>query len=116
MERKTIYSMFFFVIIILVLSSCHPRHVSDIRTNMTKEEVISLWGRTDLITHNTVNGKAAEIWEYHFATSNSNCWITFIQDRVTNTQCRPPVPYYYRYAYPYPYGYYYPYYYPYRPY
>jgi hypothetical protein len=77
---------------------------------MTKEDVISLWGKTDLITYKTVNGKTAEIWEYHFGTTDSVCWITFIQDKVASTQCRRPRPYYY---YPYRYRYYYPYYYPY---
>jgi len=112
MERKRIHYIFLFTILILVFSSCHPRHVSDIKPNMTKEEVISLWGKTDLITYKTVNGKTVETWEYHFATSDSICWITFIQDRVANTQCRRPT----RYYYPYPYRYYYPYYYPYSPY
>jgi hypothetical protein len=112
MERKRIHYIFLLTVLILVFSSCHPRHVSDIKPNMTKEEVISLWGKTDLITYKTVNAKTVETWEYHFATSNSICWITFIQDRVATTQCRGPA----RYYYPYPYRYYYPYYYPYSPY
>jgi hypothetical protein len=89
MERKKILCLLLFAILILVSSSCHPRHVSDIKPNMTKEEVISLWGKTDLITHRTVNGNPVEIWEYHFSNSDSVCWITFSQDRVTGTQCRP---------------------------
>ncbi len=104
--------IFLFIILILVFSSCHPRHVSDIKPNMTKEEVMSFWGKTDLITYKTVNGKTVETWEYHFATSDSVCWITFIEDKVATTQCRRPAPRYY----PYPYRYYYPYYYPYGPY
>jgi len=93
MERKRIICPFLFVVLILVLSSCHPRHVSDVKLAMTKEEVVSLWGRTDLITYKTVNGTTLETWEYHFAGSRSTCRITFVQDRVAaNPQCaRPPV-------------------------
>ena len=92
MERKRIIWLVLFVG--LVLSSCHPRHVSDVRLGMTKEDVISLWGPTALITHRTVRGTTYETWEYHFATSGSVCWVTFIQDRVAApTQCRlPPAP------------------------
>jgi hypothetical protein len=121
MERKRIIYLFLFGALILVFSSCHPRHVSDIRPNMTKEEVISFWGGTDLITHKTVEGKPIEIWEYHFSNSGSVCWVTFSQDKVVSTECRnaPRGRYYYAYPYypyyyPYPYPYYYPYYYPYR--
>ena len=100
MERKKVLCLFLFAVLILVSSSCHPRHVSDIKSNMTKEEVISLWGKTDLITQRTVNGKPAEIWEYHFSNSGSVCWITFSQERVAATQCRPVLRggygYYYR--------------------
>jgi hypothetical protein len=123
MERKRIVCLFLFAVLILVFSSCHPRHVSDIKPNMTKEEVVSLWGRTDLINFRTVNGKAVETWEYHFSNTDSICWVTFSQDRVTATECRRPprggyrypypYPYPYPYYYPYPYPYYYPYYYPY---
>jgi hypothetical protein len=88
MEGKRIICLFLFIII-LVFSSCHPRHVSDIKPNMTKEEVVSLWGKTDLITYRPVNGKTLETWEYHFLNSNSICWVTFSQDRVVATQCRP---------------------------
>jgi hypothetical protein len=117
--EKTIY-LFLFVALVLIFSSCHPRHVLDIKPNMTKEEVVSLWGGTPLISHKTVNGKTYETWEYHFDTTDSICRITFLQDRVVNTECRQqPYPYYYTYPhypyyYPYPYPYYYPYYYPYR--
>jgi hypothetical protein len=120
MEKKRIIWLFLFAVLILAFSSCHPRHVSDIKLNMTKEEVVSLWGETDLITHRTANGKPAETWEYHFSNTDSICWVTFIQERVVSTQCRRPPyprPYYYRYPYypyyyPYPYRYYY---YPYGP-
>ena len=112
MKRKRICCGFLLIVLILVFSSCHPRHASDIKPNMTKEEVVSLWGETGLITYNTVNEKAVETWEYHFATSNSICWISFVQDRVTNTRCKQRAPSYYSY----PYRYYYPYYYPYGPY
>ncbi|MCJ7782600.1 MAG: outer membrane protein assembly factor BamE [Desulfobacterales bacterium] len=89
MERKKFIYLFLLVALFLVFSSCHPRHVSDIKPNMTKEEVASLWGKTPLITHRTVNGKAVETWEYHFSNSDSVCWVTFSQDRVATTQCRP---------------------------
>ena len=89
MGRKRIVSLFLLVGLILVFSSCHPRHVSDIKSNMTKEEVISLWGKTDFITFKAVNGKTIETWEYHFLNSNSICLVTFSQDRVVNTQCHP---------------------------
>jgi hypothetical protein len=100
MERKRILCLFLFIVLILVISSCHPRHVSDIKPNMTKEEVVSLWGRTDLITDRTANGKAVETWEYHFSNSDANCWITFSQDRVVATQCRPVRRGRYGYYYP----------------
>ena len=93
MEKKKIICLFLFVVLIFVFSSCHPRHISNIKPAMTKEEVVSLWGPTNLITHETINGTALEIWEYHFTTSYSICRVTFAQDRVTaNPQCdRPPV-------------------------
>jgi hypothetical protein len=124
MERKRIIYLFLLVVLILIFSSCHPRHVSDIKPNMTKEEVVSLWGKTDLITHRTEDGKTVETWEYHFSNTDSICWVTFSQDRVVSTECRNaprveyyyayPYPYYYPYYYPYPYPYYYPYHYPYH--
>lgn len=89
MERKKIICLFLFAVLILVFSSCHPRRVSDIKPNMTKEEVASLWGRTSLITSKTVNEKTIETWEYHFLSSNSACRVTFSQDRVVSTQCHP---------------------------
>ena len=99
----------------LIFSSCHPRHVSDVKANMTKEEVVALWGKTDLITYKMVNGKTLETWEYHFSNTDSLCFVTFSEDRVVATQCRPLPRRYYRaypyspYYYPYPYRYYYPY-------
>ena len=89
MGRKRIVFLFLFVVLILIFSSCHPRHVSDIKPNMTKEEVVSLWGKTGRITYRTVNGRTAETWEYHFLNSGSICCVTFSQDRVVATQCRP---------------------------
>lgn len=75
----------------LLLSACTPRHISDIKIAMTKEDVISLWGPTNLISFKTVNGTVIETWEYHFATTDSVCWVTFIQDRVAAPQqCRRP--------------------------
>ena len=85
MKKKNILCLFLLVVLILVFSSCHPRHVSDIRPNMTKEEVASLWGRTPLVTYRTVNGKAVETWEYHFSSTGSICLITFSEDRVAGT-------------------------------
>lgn len=89
MERKRSICLFLFAVLILVFSSCHPRRVSDIKPNMTKQEVASLWGKTSLITSKTVNEKTIETWEYHFFSSSSACWITFSQDRVVSTQCHP---------------------------
>ena len=91
-ERKRIICLFLFGVLILIFSSSHPRHVSDIKFAMTKEEVVSLWGETDLITYKTTNGTTLETWEYHFAGSSSICRITFVDDRVAgNPQCaRPP--------------------------
>ena len=125
MGRKSIVFLSLFVVLILIFSSCHPRHVSDIKPNMTKGEVVSLWGGTHLITHRTVEGKTIETWEYHFFNSGSYCWVTFSQDRVVSTECRnaprveyyyayPYYPYYYPYPYRYPYSYYYPHTYPYH--
>ena len=93
MEGKRVICLFLFVVLILIFSSCHPRHVSNIKLAMTKEEVVSLWGQTNLITYKTVNGTTLETWEYHFTGSGSICRITFFQDRVTtNPQCdRSPV-------------------------
>jgi hypothetical protein len=89
MDRRRIACLFLFGVLVLVFSSCHPRHASDIKANMTKEDVVSLWGKTDLITRRPVDGKTMETWEYHFLNSNSLCWVTFSQDRVVATQCRP---------------------------
>ncbi len=121
MQRKRIICLILFVVLNLVFSSCHPRHVSDIKPTMTKEEVVSLWGRTALVTHKATDGTTLETWEYHFAASGTICRVTFNQDRVTDTpQCdRSPVgrwyyaqsegpPYPERYYDPYPYLSYYP--------
>jgi hypothetical protein len=89
MERKKIIYLFLLAALFLVFSSCHPRHVSDIKPSMTKEEVASLWGKTPLITHGTIDGKTIETWEYHFSNSGSICRVTFSQDKVMSTQCRP---------------------------
>jgi hypothetical protein len=89
MGRKQFIYLFLSVGLFLVFASCHPRRVSDIKPNMTKEEVASLWGRTPLVTYKPVDGKAVETWEYHFSNSDSICSITFSQERVVATQCRP---------------------------
>ncbi len=77
------------VVLILVLSSCHPRLVSDIKPNMTKEEVVSLWGKPGLITYKIVKGRGTETWEYYFSKSDSICWVDFFQDTVIASECRP---------------------------
>lgn len=89
MDPKKFLYLFLLCVLFLVISSCHARRVSDIKPNMTKEEVASLWGRTPLVTYKAVDGKAVEIWEYHFSSSDSICSVTFSQERVTTTQCRP---------------------------
>ena len=89
MEKKKIICLFLFVVVSLVFSSCHSRNISDIRPAMTKEQVASLWGPTNLITYKNADGFTLEIWEYHFAGSDSICSIIFIQDRVARTECRP---------------------------
>jgi hypothetical protein len=89
MKRRKWIHLFLPVALFLVLASCHTRRVSDIKPNMTKEEVASLWGRTPLVTHKTVDGKTVEIWEYHFSGSGSVCRVTFSDERVAATQCSP---------------------------
>jgi hypothetical protein len=89
MERRKCLYLFLLIAFSLVFYSCHPRRLSDIKPNMTKEEVASLWGRTPVVTYKTVDGKTVETWEYHFASSNSLCSITFSEDRVRSAQCRP---------------------------
>ncbi len=90
MEKKKIICLFLLVVVILVSSGCHSRSISDIKPAMTKEKVISLWGPTNLISHKNVNGLGTlEIWEYHFASSDTICSVIFVQDRVARTECRP---------------------------
>ena len=89
MEKKKIIYLFLFVVLILVLSSCHSRSITDIKPAMTKEKVISLWGSTNLISHKNVEGLGdMEIWEYHFASSDTICSVIFVQNRVARTECR----------------------------
>jgi hypothetical protein len=90
MEKKKIVCLFLFVLLILVFSSCSSRQITDIKPAMTKEKVISLWGPTNLITYKNAEGLGTlEIWDYHFAASNSICSVIFVQDRVVRTECRP---------------------------
>ncbi len=89
MGRKKLIHLFLLGALSLVLASCHPRRVSDIKPHMTKEEVASLWGRTPLVTHKMVDGKDVETWEYHFSGSGSVCQVTFSDGRVATTECRP---------------------------
>jgi hypothetical protein len=89
MEKKKVICLFLFVVLILVSSSCQTRNISDIKPAMTKEKVVSLWGPTNLITYKNADGFTLEIWEYHFASSDSICSVIFVQDRVARTECRP---------------------------
>lgn len=89
MEKKKIICLFLFVLLILVFSSCSSRKITDIKPAMTKEKVVSLWGPTNLITYKNADGFTLEIWEYHFAGSDSICSVIFVQDRVVRTECRP---------------------------
>ena len=89
MEKKKIICLFLFVVLILVSSSCASRSISDIKPAMTKEKVISLWGETNRMYHKNADGFTFEVWEYHFAGSDTICSIIFVQDRVARTECRP---------------------------
>jgi hypothetical protein len=89
MQKKKVICLFLFVVLILVSSSCQTRNISDIKPAMTKEKVVSLWGPTNLITYKNADGFTLEIWEYHFASSDSICSVIFVQDRVARTECRP---------------------------
>ena len=89
MKRKRMVCLFLSGVLIIIFSSCHPRYASDIKPNMTKEEVVSLWGKTDLVTFKNVNERSLETWEYYFSSSDSICWVAFSEDRVVATQCRP---------------------------
>ncbi len=89
MEKKKIIYLFLFVVLILVFSSCHPRRVSEIKPAMTKEEVVSLWGKPGLTTYKIVNGRSIETWEYYFSKSDSICWVDFFEDTVVASECRP---------------------------
>ena len=90
MEKKKIICLFVFAVLILVFSSCHTRSISDVKPAMTKEQVISLWGSTELITRKNVDGLGTlEVWEYHFESSDMTCSVIFVHDRVTRTECRP---------------------------
>ena len=90
MEKKRIICLFLFVILVLVSSSCQTRNISDIRPAMTKDQVISLWWSTELITRKNVDGLGTvEIWEYHFEASDTICTVIFVHDKVTRTECRP---------------------------
>ncbi len=76
-----------FIILALVFSSCHPRHISDIKAGVTKEEVVSLWGKERLVSYNIIDGKNIESWEYYLSKSNSICRIDFFQDTVVASEC-----------------------------
>jgi hypothetical protein len=87
MKKKKIICLFVFLM--LVFSSCVSRSISAIKPAMTKEQVISLWGGTNLITYRNTDDYTLEIWEYHFAGSQSTCLVYFVEDRVARTECRP---------------------------
>jgi hypothetical protein len=89
MEKKKIICLFLFVVLILVSSSCASRSISDIKPAMTKEKVISLWGETNRMYHKNADGFVFEVWEYHFASSDTICSVIFVQDRVARVECRP---------------------------
>jgi hypothetical protein len=90
MEKKKVVFLLLSAVLIFVLSSCHTRSITDIKPAMTKEKVISLWGPTNLISHKNVEGLGdLEIWEYHFASSDTICSVIFVQNRVARTECRP---------------------------
>ena len=95
--RKQLILTLVFVWVSLFLVSCHVRYPSDIKPGMTTADVITVWGRTYLITHEAHGGKQVEVWEYHFSTTGTACRITFYEDKVTNTQCwrRQPSPLWY---------------------
>jgi hypothetical protein len=88
MERKRIICLSLFVVLIFIFSSCHPRYVSDIKPNMTKDEVVSLWGKADLVTYKNVNERSVETWEYYFSNPDSICRVNFFQDKVVSAECR----------------------------
>lgn len=85
--RKQLILTLVFVWVTLFLTSCHFRYPSDIKPGITTADVITVWGRTYLITHQTREGKQVEVWDYHFGATGTACRITFYEDKVTNTQC-----------------------------
>ena len=89
MKNKKMFCLFLFVCLGLVLSSCQSHNISDIKPAMTKEDVISLWGRTNFITYKNADGFSHEIWEYHFDSEDTICSIIFVKERVARTECRP---------------------------
>jgi hypothetical protein len=90
MEKKKVVCLFLFVVHVLAFSSRHSRSITNIKPAMTKKQVISLWGSTNLISHKNVEGLGAiEIWEYHFESSDTICSVIFVQNRVARTESRP---------------------------
>lgn len=89
MKKKRIICLLLMVALVLVFTSCHTRSISDVKPSMTKEQVISLWGTTNLITHKNVEGLGdMEIWDYHFASSDTICSVIFVRNRVARVECR----------------------------
>ncbi len=89
MEKKKIICLLLFFVLILVFYSCHSRKISDVKPAMTKEKVISLWGETNRMYQKNADGFVFEVWEYHFAASDTICSVIFVQDRVARVECRP---------------------------
>ncbi len=89
MRRFVVLLLMMGGVLVLVLTSCHTRSISDVKPAMTKEQVISLWGTTNLITHKNVEGMGdMEIWDYHFASSDTICSVIFVRNRVARVECR----------------------------
>ena len=89
MEKKKIVFLLLSAVVIFAFSSCHTRSITDIKPAMTKEKVISLWGETNRMYQKNADGFVFEVWEYHFASSDTICSVIFVQDRVARVECRP---------------------------
>ena len=68
MERRRIIYLFSLVALILVFSSCHPRHVSDIKQNMTKKKWPPCGGGQILLVLGLLMGKLLKPGNITFQT------------------------------------------------